>query len=70
MATLIFEIAGKPKVVEYHDREAPTHYGVTPYRYVPMSATKMVPTSFVDIGQGIFNLLQIRDPHDIDLHDS
>lgn len=70
IASLIFEIAGKPKVVEYQDREERMHYGVTPYRYVPKSATKMVPSSFVDIGQGILNLLQLRDAEGEDLQDT
>ena len=33
------------------------HYTITPFRYIPKTATKVVSTDFIDIGQGIVELV-------------
>ena len=34
------------------------HYGNTPYRYKPKSSMKMVPTEYVDFGQGLLDIVE------------
>ena len=54
LAEMIFEIAGKtPEVVFSQDQRRKEHYRITPYRYTPRQAKKLVPTEFIDLGQGI-----------------
>lgn len=56
---MIFEIAGLPKKVEFADEmKGDDHYSLTPYRYTPKQAKKLVPDEFVDIGQGILELVE------------
>jgi UDP-glucose 4-epimerase len=56
---LIFEILGKKLNVKYlKESNSSDHYGNTPYRYSPKSAKKIVPTEFVDLGQGLLNLIE------------
>ena len=57
--TVLFEIAGRPRSVQYHgDSSAPNHYGHTPYRYTPKPAKKLVPNEFVDLGQGLLDVIE------------
>ncbi len=56
---MIFEIAGlKPDVTFDEAHSSPDHYKITPYRFSPDSAVKLVPDEFVDIGQGIMDIVQ------------
>uniref|UniRef100_UPI0040482D6A NAD-dependent epimerase/dehydratase family protein n=1 Tax=Polynucleobacter sp. TaxID=2029855 RepID=UPI0040482D6A len=58
LAAIIFEIAGvQPNIQFKSELTHPDHYGQTPYRYKPLSAKKLVPTEFVDLGQGILNVI-------------
>lgn len=58
LAAVIFEIAGvQPNIQFKSELTNPDHYGQTPYRYKPLSAKKLVPTEFVDLGQGILNVI-------------
>ena len=34
------------------------HYSLTPYRYNPKRGMKIVPTVFVDLGQGILDMVE------------
>ena len=56
---MIFEIAGVKKDVNI-DGEAKSsdHYQMTPYRYSPKAAKKLVPDEFIDLGQGIFEIVE------------
>ena len=57
--SILFEILGKEKSVEYQNKSSlSNHYGNTPYRYSPKTAKKIVPQEFVDLGQGILNLIE------------
>jgi UDP-glucose 4-epimerase len=57
--SMLFEIVGKKENVIYHgESKKPDHYGNTPYRYTPKSAKKIVPTEFVDLGQGLLDLVE------------
>lgn len=59
LAEMIFEIAGVRANIEFEPGLADeTHYVATPYRYTPKPAKKLVPDEFVDIGQGILDLVE------------
>ena len=56
---IIFEIAGKKVSVKYlNDHINGSHYGNTPYRYTPKTSMKVIPTEFVDLGQGLLNIFE------------
>jgi UDP-glucose 4-epimerase len=57
--SILFEITGqKANVVYYGENELTNHYGNTPYRYTPKTAKKIVPQEFVDLGQGLLDLVE------------
>jgi len=57
--SMLFEITGKEENVNFHrESNQPDHYGNTPYRYTPKPAKKIVPTEFVDFGQGMLDLVE------------
>ena len=59
---IIFEILGKKQNINYQNKKnLNDHYGNTPYRYSPKSANKIIPSEFIDLGQGILNLIQEID---------
>ena len=59
LINMIFEITGIEKNVEYNDLHINSgHYKLTPYRYTPKQAKKLVPEEFIDIGQGILDLVE------------
>ena len=58
---MIFEILGKKPVIKYEKNNISDHYGNTPYRYSPKSAKKIVPNQFVDLGQGLLDLIEEID---------
>ena len=56
---MIFEISGvKQDVVFAREELSEDHYTMTPYRYTPKRAKKLVPDEFVDIGQGILDIVE------------
>jgi UDP-glucose 4-epimerase len=56
---MIFEIAGVKEDVAFSSSDKQDfHYGLTPYRYTPKVASKLTPAEFVDIGQGILELVE------------
>ena len=56
---MIFEIANCERNVKFIKDEIPReHYTMTPYRYTPKRAKKIAPDEFVDIGQGILDLVE------------
>lgn len=56
---MIFEIAGVKKDVKIDGEAKSTdHYLMTPYRYTPKAAKKLVPDEFIDLGQGIFEIVE------------
>ncbi len=59
MMDLIFEIAGKKSDIILTDTDRKGyHYNLTPYRYTPKQAFKLVPSEFIDIGQGVLELVK------------
>jgi UDP-glucose 4-epimerase len=56
---MIQEIMGGKVEIEFNpEQRDPEHYEMTPYRFTPRVARKMVPNVFVDIGQGILDLVE------------
>jgi UDP-glucose 4-epimerase len=59
LIAMIFEIAGCELNVNYHgDNSVGDHYTLTPYRYTPKKAKKLVPDEFLDVGEGILELVE------------
>ncbi len=59
LLSMIEEICGKKLDISYTDEyESNYHYLTTPYRYTPKTAKKLIPEEFVDIGQGILDLVE------------
>ena len=56
---MIFEIADTQKVVDYVETDKSTyHYSMTPYRYTPKQSRKLVSQEFIDLGQGILEIVE------------
>jgi UDP-glucose 4-epimerase len=56
---MIEEICGeKIKVTYSEEYDSNYHYLSTPYRYTPKSSRKLIPEEFVDLGQGILDLIE------------
>lgn len=61
MLAMVGEILGtNPEITFELDEEASRgfHYTYTPYRYTPRQGRKVVPQQFIDIGQGILELIE------------
>ncbi len=59
LISILFEIAGKERNVNYLGKNnISDHYGNTPYRYTPKFAKKIVPLEFVDLGQGLLDIIE------------
>ena len=58
MFSMLFEIAGKKLNVKYLDEQGSSHYGHTPYRYTPKPSLKVIPTEFIDLGQGLLDIVE------------
>jgi UDP-glucose 4-epimerase len=51
-------LGGKVELAFEPDARDPEHYTLTPYRFTPREARKLVPNAFVDIGQGVLDLVE------------
>jgi len=63
---MIREIIGKDVSIEFSSDNLDYqhfHYFLTPYRYTPKRGKKIVPNVFVDLGQGIMELIEEVDNH-------
>ena len=59
LAEMIFEIAGIDQNVTFTtDHQRSDHYSMTPYKYTPKQAKKLVPSEFVDLGQGVLEIFE------------
>jgi UDP-glucose 4-epimerase len=59
LAEMIFEICGVEKNVIFSEEDhRDERYKMTPYRYTPKQAKKLVPSEFVDLGQGILEVVE------------
>ena len=58
LASLVNEIVGGDLEIHFDpSRKDHNHYRLTPYQYTPKSSVKVVPKKFVDIGQGVLELI-------------
>ena len=56
---MIFEITGvEGEVVFSGEKNLEEHYGITPYRYTPKRSKKLIPDEFVDLGEGILEIVE------------
>jgi UDP-glucose 4-epimerase len=51
-------LRGEVEITFNPEQRNPEHYELTPYRFTPRMARKIVPNVFVDIGQGILDLVE------------
>jgi UDP-glucose 4-epimerase len=59
LMSMIQEIMGNSITVDYSSEALDhDHYILTPYRYTPKTAKKIVPNTFIDIGQGILDVVE------------
>ena len=58
--TMFSEMLGRPVSVDYKHVDGPGsgHYSVTPYAYTPKPGRKLVATNYVDMGQGILQMIE------------
>ncbi|MBL7058490.1 NAD-dependent epimerase/dehydratase family protein [Patescibacteria group bacterium] len=65
LINMIFEISNVEYNANFEDENIDhSHYETTPYRYTPKNAMKLVPLEFIDIGQGILDLVeQVSSEH-------
>ena len=54
---IICEIMGNKVDVSWADEEPAGHYQLTPYAFMPQVGHKMVPSDYVDLGQGLLDCL-------------
>lgn len=55
---MIKEIAQKDTKIEYLGEQNPLHYTITPYNYTPTLGKKIVNNPYIDIGQGILEMIK------------
>lgn len=55
---MIKEILKKDVPVEYLGNKNPLHYNITPYSYMPKIGKKIITNPYIDIGQGLIELIK------------
>ena len=61
MLTMIREILNNRVEIEYKPAQSRFHYNITPYSYNPSLGRKYIGDSYIDLGQGILNLIEEID---------
>ncbi|HTE53102.1 MAG TPA: NAD(P)-dependent oxidoreductase [Kofleriaceae bacterium] len=57
--TMFQEILGRPVAVDYSPSDGRAgHYSVTPYAFTPKPGRKLVTTEYVDMGQGLLQMVE------------
>ncbi len=62
---IICEIMGNNVDVSWADEEPAGHYQLTPYAFMPQVGHKMVPSDYVDLGQGLLDCLAAIGEEDV-----
>lgn len=57
LLNMINEMLGEDIEIIYNNSKSETHYQVTPYSFNPKLGKKLVSTYYVDMGQGILNIM-------------
>ena len=69
MLQLIFEIIGLRENIKFNvDAIDSAHYRTTPYKFEKQRAIKINPTSHVDFGQGILEMIHELTPNEDNKH--
>lgn len=59
LMSMIKEIMQEKVTVDYEPQgRDPLHYSLTPYRFTPLPGEKIVPHVFLDLGQGLLELIE------------
>jgi len=58
LLVMIKEILGNKPKIEYKKCDYPEHYEVTPYTFSPKLAKRLMANNYVDMGQGILELIK------------
>ena len=58
VAAMIAEILPEKIALEFADGEPEGHYHLTPYTFAPRLGHKLVPSDYIDIGQGLLDCIQ------------
>ena len=58
VAEMIAEILPEKIALEFADGEPEGHYHLTPYTFAPRLGHKLVPSDYIDIGQGLLDCIQ------------
>lgn len=58
IAHMIAEIVPDPITLDFKEGEPEGHYMLTPYSFAPRLSRKLVPTEYIDIGQGLYDCVQ------------
>lgn len=58
VALMIAEILPEKITLEFADGEPEGHYHLTPYTFAPRLGHKLVPSDYIDIGQGLLDSIQ------------
>ena len=57
--TMISEILNKKIIVKYNKNlRTDEHYKTTPYNYIPKRSLKIVPSEFIDLGEGLIEIIE------------
>ena len=60
---LIFEILNiNENIVLNEDKQKISHYKISPYSFEPRESKKLIPKKFIDIGQGVLEIIKEIDP--------
>lgn len=59
LLAMIAEILPGEVEISYRENARPTHYRMTPYSFKPRHAVKLLANPFVDLGEGILELLHL-----------
>ena len=57
LLSMLAEMLGITRAIEFVDGEHPGHYVRTPYAYQPKLGRKYMPPLHVDLGQGLLQLI-------------
>jgi UDP-glucose 4-epimerase len=55
---MIREILGNKIELEFLPADSDLHYQITPYTFSPKIARRLVPNSYLDLGQGLLKYLE------------
>jgi len=58
LLTMVKEILPFEIEIKYHKPKESLHYNVTPYQFTPKMGNRMISTEFIDMGQGLLQLVE------------